>query len=459
MKVVVCEKCFNIPKIIIKNKNEIQLECQTCKSINLSPIDYFNRYININEKDDLYSLPYCNFKEHNEKAILYCFKCNKYLCNDCLRYHNAIFKEKGHITIKQKINHKYFCENEGHEENILNRFCTKCNKYLCCDCKCEHNGNDIYNFNNIDNDINIIKNNILKCQEIIKNEEIYCNNFIKKLQNKIKLLTNLFNDYKKRNNDLISFYTLIIDNYEQIRNLKNYNLRNNIFLNNNFDLRNSLIYKDECLISNFNRLSEFYRNTNHIKTQEFIDYYITPKYCKEEIKKAIFLNSNISVFMFERAKYLLFKYKNKNNENRIIKMYYDYFIKNIYPLNNDKLILLDEKNKLTIAKITVDDLLNSSTLLSYENIQFAITDIFNKENFFTVNTEKSKFFILKYNILDGNKNDKKIYENSRENVDNMYLIIKENKIINDGLFECVKKIINDSNINQQEKENLNLIFN
>ena len=40
----------------------------------------------------------------------------------------------------------------------------------------------------------------------------------------------------------------------------------------------------------------------------------------------------------------------------------------------------------------------------------------------------------------------------------MYLIIKENKIINDGLFECVKKIINDSNINQQEKENLNLIF-
>ena len=289
MKVVVCEKCFNIPKIIIKNKNEIQLECQTCKSINLSPIDYFNRYININEKDDLYSLPYCNFKEHNEKAILYCFKCNKYLCNDCLRNHNAIFKEKGHITIKQKINHKYFCENEGHEENILNRFCTKCNKYLCCDCKCEHNGNDIYNFNNIDNDINIIKNNILKCQEIIKNEEIYCNNFIKKLQNKIKLLTNLFNDYKKRNNDLISFYTLIIDNYEQIRNLKNYNLRNNIFINNNFDLRNSLIYKDECLISNFNRLSEFYRNTNHIKTQEFIDYYITPKYCNEEIKKAIFL--------------------------------------------------------------------------------------------------------------------------------------------------------------------------
>ena len=459
MKVIVCEKCFNIPKITIKNKDEIQLECQTCKSINLSHIDYFNKYININEKDDLNSLPNCNFKEHNEKAILYCFKCSKYLCNYCLSNHNAIFKEKGHLTIKQKINHKYFCEEQEHEENILNRFCLKCNKYLCCDCKCEHNDNDIYNFNNIENDINAIKNNILKCQEIIEKEEIKCNNLIKKLQNKIQLLTNLFNDYKKRNNDLISFYKLLIDNYEQIKNLKNYNLRNNIFINNNFDLRNSVIYKDECLISNFNRLCEFYRNTIHIKTQEFIDYYITPKDCKEEIKKAIFLNSNISVFMFERTEYLLFTYKNKNNENKFIRIYHDDFIKNIYPLNNDKLILLDEKNNLKIAKITIDDSLNFSASLSFKDIQFVIKDIFNKENYFTINTEKSKFFILKYNILDENKNNHKIYENSKENDNNMYLIIKENKIINDGLYECVKRIINDSNINQKEKDYLNLIFN
>ena len=41
----------------------------------------------------------------------------------------------------------------------------------------------------------------------------------------------------------------------------------------------------------------------------------------------------------------------------------------------------------------------------------------------------------------------------------MYLIIKENKIINDRLYECVKRIINDSNISQKEKDNLNLIFN
>ena len=194
MKVIVCEKCFNIPKITIKNKNEIQLECPNCKSITSSPIDYFNRYIKLNEKDDLFNLPNCNFKDHLEKAILYCFKCSKYLCKDCLKSHDEIFKEKGHITIKQKIKHKYFCEKEGHEEYILNKFCLKCNKYLCCDCKCEHNENELYNFNNIDNDINDIKNKVLKCQEIIEKEEIKYKNFIKILENKINSLTNLFND-------------------------------------------------------------------------------------------------------------------------------------------------------------------------------------------------------------------------------------------------------------------------
>ena len=217
MKIIVCEKCFHIPKITIKNKNGIELECQNCKSKTSSPIDNFNRYIKIKEDDDLFILPNCNFKKHDEKAILYCLKCSKYFCENCSKIHNEFFKEKSHYTLKQKINYKYFCEKEGHEDNILITFCLKCNKNLCCECKCEHNDNDIYNFNNIDKDIKVIKDNILKCQKIIEKEEKNCKNFIKILQDKINILSDLFNDYKKRNNDLISFYNLLIDNYEQIK--------------------------------------------------------------------------------------------------------------------------------------------------------------------------------------------------------------------------------------------------
>ena len=95
------------------------------------------------------------------------------------------FKEKEHITINQKINHKYFCEKQGHKDNTSNNFCLKSNKYLCRDCKCEHKENNIYIFNNIDNNVNAIKNNILKCEEIIQKEEINCENFIKLLQEKL----------------------------------------------------------------------------------------------------------------------------------------------------------------------------------------------------------------------------------------------------------------------------------
>ena len=450
MKVIVCEKCFHIPKITIANKNQIQLECQNCNSNISSDINYFNKFIKVNENDDLFTLPNCNFKNHQVKSIIYCFKCGKYLCNDCLNNHNEIFQGNGHITIKQKIYHQYFCEKKDHKENILNRFCLKCNNYLCYNCKCEHNEKDMYIFNNIENEINEIKNNILKCEETIKKEEINYNNFIKKLEEKIKILKNLFDDYKKRNSDLISFYKLLIDNYKQIKNIKNYNIRNNIFLNNNFDLRNSQTYPEECLISEFNRLSEFYRNTNHIKTQEFIDHCVTPKYCNSKIKKCCILDDNITIFILKKEHYkhyIHFVYKNKNNENKLMKKYYDNSIQNIYPLINNKFIYLDGNNKLFLTKIKIENLLQCSTLFSLENIQFVILDLFNKENFFTIsNSTTREFFILQYYLTLENKN-------------NMYLILKEYKAFDNRLIDSIKKIINNSTINGQDKNNLISIFN
>ena len=95
-------------------------------------------------------------------------------------------------------------------------------------------------------------------------------------------------------------------------------------MNKNFDLSNSTIFSDECLVSNYNRMYEFYRNTNHIKAQEMVNYYITPKYCRNKIKK--YINEKELFFSFERAKELSFIHKNINNENRITRMFYDNFI-------------------------------------------------------------------------------------------------------------------------------------
>ena len=180
MKIIVCEKCFSIPKITIINSIEVKLECHICKTDILCKFDYFKKFININENDDLFALPICNKNKHG-KAIIFCFQCGKYLCEYCLKIHNDFFGEKKHDTIKQKIKHQYFCTKEGHEENKLKYFCLKCNNYLCSDCRCDHEDNHKYNFSIDENKINEIKNNIKKCEEIIKKEEEnFCSKIIKK---------------------------------------------------------------------------------------------------------------------------------------------------------------------------------------------------------------------------------------------------------------------------------------
>ena len=143
-----------------------------------------------------------------------------------------------------------------------------------------------------------------------------------------------------------------------------------------------------------------------------------------------------------------------------MKKFYDNSIQNIYPLINKKFIYLDGNNKLFIKKITIDELLRCSTLLSLDNIQLVILDTLNKENFFIIsNSSKNQFFILKYYMNEENKDYYKIYENSFENKNNMYLILKEHKVLDERLFEYIKKLISNSTVNLQEKNNLISIFN
>ena len=145
MKLIICEKCFVIPKITILNSDTIQLDCPNCNSSTLNKLDYFAKFTK--ENDELFSLPNCNFTaEHVVKSGIFCIRCNKYLCENCLANHGKIF-ETEHIKIKQKINHRYYCAEKGHEENVLNSFCLKCSKYLCSACKerkDSHAGHSIY---------------------------------------------------------------------------------------------------------------------------------------------------------------------------------------------------------------------------------------------------------------------------------------------------------------------------
>ena len=56
MKIIVCDKCFTIPKIRIINRNEIKLDVKIEKKIMPNGFNYFNKFINGNNYDDLFYL-------------------------------------------------------------------------------------------------------------------------------------------------------------------------------------------------------------------------------------------------------------------------------------------------------------------------------------------------------------------------------------------------------------------
>ena len=240
--VIVCENCYSIPEITILNKNKVQLKCQKCNDIKIKDLNYFEKFrINI-DKESWIEMPKCSFnKSHESKSVLYCFQCGKYLCDECINIHKISFEDKNHILIKQKIDSQYYCNKDGHKEYILNRYCILCKDYLCNQCKCNHKYSNFYDFENKGNNKKIkeIIEKVQRCEKIINDEENKLNLFLKEIENKINSLKMIFKDYKERNLKLIYMYKLLINNYKYFNNIRNYNINNNLIINDKFDFKTS----------------------------------------------------------------------------------------------------------------------------------------------------------------------------------------------------------------------------
>ena len=181
-RIIICERCFSIPHIIILSEKNIQLDWNNCNKTIIKDYSYFDKFLNKNIDEKLFDLEKCNYnKDHQTKASIYCFKCSKNLCNECIKIHDSYIQGTKHITISQKIKHQYFCENKGHEEFPLDRYCTKCNIYLCSHCNHNHNPPRTANLENDRLDYSLEdKENLY----IFENNNENNNNFIKEIKEK-----------------------------------------------------------------------------------------------------------------------------------------------------------------------------------------------------------------------------------------------------------------------------------
>ena len=263
-------------------------------------------YINILEQNNsLQNLKEnCYNNNHDPiKASIYCSKCDKWFCEQCLIFHKSLLPD--HIITPTKI--PQFSKCKIHQENDILYFCNKCKIGICEKCKtnshCDHfyiNINDYfirtYNylpFKSFDE----LNEFIEHCNRISEKEKISYINYIEDMINKLNDLKNdIIESYNLSKNRRIFQQKLVKylfgnficfnDNYQQIKNMNSIN----------YICPTLFLYKDINFIKNANNYSLY------LKKESFIEINPDKKLDREEINtifdkykpilKEIFINNS-----------------------------------------------------------------------------------------------------------------------------------------------------------------------
>ena len=216
----------------------------------------------------------CSSIEHREiDAVIYCTKCQVYMCNKCEQFHSNLFQiHKNFVIDNEKESEDIFtglCKEKDHQMK-LDFFCETHNELCCAACLCKINkkGNGKH------------KDCKVCCIEEIKDEKK------NKLKENIKCLEELSKTFQQSINNLKIIYEKINANKEELK-LK----IQKIFTK----LRNELNNREDELISD-------------------VDKKFENIYFKEEIIKESEKMPNKIKLSLEKGKLIDVE---KNNDNKI----------------------------------------------------------------------------------------------------------------------------------------------
>ena len=269
----ICQECgfslqvYSYPrsykeKANIQEKKYLHLSCKNCSKLR-NKIDY-EEYIKLyqNKLLNIYKCCFCNNYISINENPLYCYNCKKIICYNCSKNkHPKDHQLFNYSEIQNKcLNH---CIKQD-EKCIINCVCTECKKNMCEYCKME----DLEHFkNNKIKDLKTLeldkKDNIDKIrketEELKKKKEI--------LQENIKLNEIKLNAYKNNylalnNIDINSFDNNIDYNYA---NNNIYDNRNNNADKNDLNKNNSSRNSNNYINNNINI------NINNIKNNSYVN--------------------------------------------------------------------------------------------------------------------------------------------------------------------------------------------
>ena len=391
------ETCFNCgvsqAKKIKNNFNNLFLYCIDCQKIyceNCSdkPFKIYHKFIKINQKNEK-----CHediYDNDDNSFISYCATDKKNLCQKCIKEHLNFAKHKicDFESIKPiKINEKNdFSEEEEIFNNIIQYFNDKIieennkyeNKRKNLEKQCEDNINSEYsNFEtnqniNKSNQINIINEQFDNKKKKFKEDfvqdfevkgKIVLNQFFSEMSNKLKSISN---DFKNHELEIFNKYDLIIQSFDEIKDIFNSCLEKIKSFKTRHDKSlelDKIEFKKKVKNVEFNHqrlLTEF--NNNCIKkNQEIRDTYLQKEFQILSSKTKFYkTHKKIGEIIYNAYIQHKHNYYNIKNFFNLMKNYYNipeisYLIENniINRFNNKEILLtrINEKKRRNYNKI------------------------------------------------------------------------------------------------------------
>ena len=268
-KIMLCEKCCEIPKIIICLQEDIIINVKCSCEKKDKTLDAFFKE-NVKDVNTYKTEGKCCLMDENDNSsshfnnVKFCIQCGKWFCDNCQKNHNSIIDKDcaimydwkmnlhddnnnaakpyklPHLFQNYRLNYNQFCSK--HPTIKATQYCKFCDKNYCKECQyseCPNNNNNIHNntqfplkmkYREQDKE-NWMKSTLKAIEDYKKTFNDFKSNFKNNNNDYNKRILNLLNELEHKNKYMESLIILTQDMYRFVME----NMLNNLTVSVNLE--------------------------------------------------------------------------------------------------------------------------------------------------------------------------------------------------------------------------------
>ena len=128
-KVLRCEKCFMLKKVIIEpNYPQSNVSCECSCGVKKDSIVNFTKEL---QKEEQFKIK-CNFCGKEPHHPYYCTGCRRTYCSTCIKSHDTKIATRTPHLVIDSFKYDFYCSK--HQDELVSAYCKSCNLNICQKC-------------------------------------------------------------------------------------------------------------------------------------------------------------------------------------------------------------------------------------------------------------------------------------------------------------------------------------